>query len=69
MYGYFLGLFKYLLKKYLRNNDTLFFSFTLLELTNEEVKFQKDVSFLTKLRFKLIESSTANRLKKTINYF
>ena len=36
------------------------------ELTNEEVRIPKDVSFLTKLRFKLGRSSTANRLKKLL---
>lgn len=59
-------LFKYLLKKYLKENDTYFFFIHPFELTNKKVALPKNSSFASKLRFKIGRSKGSARFKKLI---
>ncbi len=59
-------LFKYFLKKYLRENDTYFFFIHPFELINDNIKLPKETSLLTKFRFKMGRSLAADRFKKLL---
>ena len=59
-------LFKYLLKKYLKENDTYFFFIHPFELTNKNVSLSKDSSIISRLRFSMGRSKGALRFRKLI---
>ena len=59
-------LFKYLLKKYLKENDTYFFFIHPFELTNKYIYLPPDSSLASRLRFGIGRSKGASRLKKLI---
>ena len=59
-------LFKYLLKKYLKENETYFFFIHPFELTNKHVSLPKDSSIISRLRFRIGRSKGASRLIKLI---
>ena len=59
-------LFKYLLKKYLKENDTYFFFIHPFELTNKKVSLPKDSSIVSRLRFRIGRLHAASRFKKLI---
>ena len=59
-------LFKYLLKKYLKENDTYFFFIHPFELTNKKITLPKGSSFTSRLRFKIGRSKGSTRFKKLI---
>tara|TARA_B110000037_G_C17115154_1_gene503468 strand:+ start:2518 stop:3369 length:852 start_codon:yes stop_codon:yes gene_type:complete len=59
-------LFKYLLKKYLRENDTYFFFIHPFELTNKNVSLPKDSSISARLRFRIGRSKGASRFSRLI---
>ena len=59
-------LFKYLLKKYLKKNDTYFFFIHPFELTNKNLSLPKNSSFISRLRFSIGRSKGASRFKKLI---
>ena len=58
--------YKYLLKKYLKENDTYFFFIHPFELTNKKIKLPNDASMISKLRFKIGRSIASTRFKKLI---
>ena len=58
--------YKYLLKKYLKENDTYFFFIHPFELTNKKITLPTDSSFTSKLRFKIGRSKASTRFKKLI---
>jgi peptidoglycan/xylan/chitin deacetylase (PgdA/CDA1 family) len=59
-------LFKYLLKKYLKKNDTFFFFIHPFELTNKNISLPKDSSITSRLRFQIGRSKGASRFNKII---
>ena len=59
-------LFKYLLKKYLKENETYFFFIHPFELTNKNVSLPKDSSITSRLRFRIGRSKGASRFSKLI---
>ena len=59
-------LFRYLLKKYLKENDTYFFFIHPFELTNKNVSLSKDSSITSRLRFSIGRSKGALRFRKLI---
>lgn len=59
-------LFKYLLKKYLRKNDTYFFFIHPFELTNKNILLPKNSSISSRLRFSIGRSKGASRFIKLI---
>ena len=59
-------LFKYLLTKYLKKNDTYFFFIHPFELTNKNISLPKDSSILSRLRFSIGRSTAASRFIKLI---
>jgi len=59
-------LFKYLLKKYLKENDTYFFFIHPFELTNKDVSLPIDSSITSRLRFRIGRSKGASRFRKLI---
>ena len=59
-------LFKYLLKKYLKENESYFFFIHPFELTNKFVSLPKDSSIASRLRFRIGRSKGASRFKKLI---
>jgi len=59
-------LFKYLLKKYLKENMTYFFFIHPFELTNKNISLPKDSSITSRLRFRVGRSKGASRFKKLI---
>ena len=59
-------LFKYLLKKYLKENETYFFFIHPFELTNKNLSLPKNSSFISRLRFSIGRSKGASRFKKLI---
>lgn len=59
-------LFKYLLKKYLKKNDTFFFFIHPFELTNKNISLPKDSSITSRLRFQIGRSKGPSRFNKII---
>lgn len=59
-------LFKYLLKKYLKENETYFFFIHPFELTNKYISLPKDSSITSRLRFRIGRSKGASRFGKLI---
>jgi polysaccharide deacetylase family protein (PEP-CTERM system associated) len=59
-------LFKYLLKRYLRENETYFFFIHPFELTKKQISLAKDASITSRLRFMIGRSKGASRLIKVI---
>ena len=59
-------LFKYLLKKYLKENETYFFFVHPFELTNKNISPPKDSSIISRLRFSIGRSKGASRFIKLI---
>ena len=59
-------LFKYLLKKFLKENNTYFFFIHPFELTNKNISLPKDASFSSKLRFGIGRSKSRLRFIKLI---
>ena len=59
-------LFKYLLKKYLKENETYFFFIHPFELTSKNVSLPKDSSIISRFRFRIGRSKGASRFLKLI---
>ncbi len=59
-------LFKYLLKKYIKKNETYFFFIHPFELTNKNILLPKDISIISRLRFSIGRSKGASRFIKLI---